>query len=591
MSKEKRYLITTADEQTWKSDRPVIFLGEWCRLYARKHIWQSMDAIVAAPYGLGLAKKDADYAEAVALEDQLLPLMCNALNKYHRTNHGTRFWRIVLGHWLRRYVNVMLNRVKTLEQCLQMHKLSGVTVYSNDNYTLATFDSYSAIWAFNDEYWNNALNVRILDLLGTTSCQVEVIEGCTLQNFHFNTLAATPTLKRQTLNWGLQKGSKLTDCFARDNDVFITNSYLPKKDEIKLQLALRQFPQLWSSPKLEVLVKPDNPLRERLANKFANSKGHNLQHILYKMAFELLPICYLEGYAALSDLVKQQPFPKEPKLIFTSNNYDTDEVFKLWAATKVESGCKYIIGQHGNNYGTHRHMHPTIEETTADKFITWGWTDGLPQHTPAFIFKTAARKADNFNPQGGLLLIELPLPDRITTWDGYLEFEYYFKEQQKFVRYLENVYRQHLTIRLHSMSRYMSWSEEARWREFDPSLKIDTGSTSIRELILKSRLVVHSYDSTGILETLSQNIPTLAFWQNGFDHLRESAKPYYQLLVDAGIVHFTPESVVQKVKAVWDDVDAWWLHDDIQDVRNKFCERYARVSKSPVSELKTIIKI
>jgi hypothetical protein len=57
-----RYLITTADERTWKFDRPVIFLGEWCRIYDRKHIWQGMDAIVAAPYGLTQSKKDADYA-------------------------------------------------------------------------------------------------------------------------------------------------------------------------------------------------------------------------------------------------------------------------------------------------------------------------------------------------------------------------------------------------------------------------------------------------------------------------------------------------------------------------------------------------
>lgn len=62
MPRKQRYLITTADERTWKFDRPVIFLGEWCRIYDRKHIWQGMDAIVAAPYGLTQSKKDADNA-------------------------------------------------------------------------------------------------------------------------------------------------------------------------------------------------------------------------------------------------------------------------------------------------------------------------------------------------------------------------------------------------------------------------------------------------------------------------------------------------------------------------------------------------
>ena len=58
MIKKKRYLITTEDEATWKFDRPVIFLGEWCRLYDRKHIWQNIDAIDAKPYVLDVISKD-----------------------------------------------------------------------------------------------------------------------------------------------------------------------------------------------------------------------------------------------------------------------------------------------------------------------------------------------------------------------------------------------------------------------------------------------------------------------------------------------------------------------------------------------------
>ena len=57
MSNIGRYLITTADERTWKFDQPAIFLGEWCKLYDRKHIWLKMNAIVAEPYGLDLNNK------------------------------------------------------------------------------------------------------------------------------------------------------------------------------------------------------------------------------------------------------------------------------------------------------------------------------------------------------------------------------------------------------------------------------------------------------------------------------------------------------------------------------------------------------
>ncbi len=118
----------------------------------------------------------------------------------------------------------------------------------------------------------------------------------------------------------------------------------------------------------------------------------------------------------------------------------------------------------------------------------------------------------------------------------------------------------------------------------------ELGGVPIRDLIAKSRLVVHSYDSTAILETFSQNIPTLAFWQNEFDHLRDSAKPYYQLLLDAGIVYLTPEAAAKKVNEIWADVDGWWASASVQDARKRFCDRYARVSQHPAADIAKIFR-
>ena len=100
---------------------------------------------------------------------------------------------------------------------------------------------------------------------------------------------------------------------------------------------------------------------------------------------------------------------------------------------------------------------------------------------------------------------------------------------------------------------------------------------------------MHSYDSTGLLETLSQNIPTMAFWQDGLSHVREGAKPYYQCLIDAGIIYTSPTSIAEKVNDVWPDVDNWWGSDEVQAARKYFCDRYARVSNQPISDLKQIL--
>ena len=585
MPKTPRYLITTHDERTWEFDRPVIFLGEWCRLFERKNIWENMDAIVAEPYGLGLVNKDADNAEARMLEENLFLILCNILNQQNNLQHEERFWRITLGHWLRCYVNIIVNRVKTLEKFMQMYQISGTKTYLNNSYILATKNSISMTWASNDPHWNNVLIMRILDLLGT-KFPVDYIKVDDSLSFQISFL---DPLKKRILKWVYRQLQKLLSFISKDSDAFIISSYLPKKVEIKLQIALRQFPQFWISPTFEISEKYDLKLRRKLSNQIRNKSKNYLENILSEMLFELLPICYLEGFPNITDLAKKQSWPKYPKFIFTSNNFDTDELFKVWLATKVESGSKYFAGQHGSNYGTHRYINRTIEEVTAERFITWGWKDELCQHTPAFIFKTAEAKNANYNSQGFLLLVELCIDHRVTIWDDYAEFNNYFKEQNDFVSLLSSAVKKQLIIRLPASHKNFKWNEEARWKAFDSSLKIDNGSSNLVNLISQSRLVVYSYDSTGMLENLSKNIPTVVFWQNNFDHLRDQAKPFYQALVDAEILHLTPVSLTKKINKIWNDIDYWWNENKVQEARKYFCEKYARQSKNPVCELKKIL--
>ena len=70
----KRLLVTTALEETWEVDAPLLFLGEWCRAYNRKHIWSKMDAVVARPFGIEPAQKasDIDYVDELDQKQSVL---------------------------------------------------------------------------------------------------------------------------------------------------------------------------------------------------------------------------------------------------------------------------------------------------------------------------------------------------------------------------------------------------------------------------------------------------------------------------------------------------------------------------------------
>ena len=166
----------------------------------------------------------------------------------------------------------------------------------------------------------------------------------------------------------------------------------------------------------------------------------------------------------------------------------------------------------------------------------------------------------------------------------------YMEEQFRFVEKIPEHIHQNLIVRLHTPYEELRCFEEQRWNDRSPDTKIEGGVLNIRKLISQNRLIVHSYDSTGILQTLALNIPTICFWRNSLSHLLPSAKPFYELLHNANILFYTPEAAAEFIGLHWDCISEWWQSDKVQDARQIFCDKYARTSDHPVQELKNILK-
>lgn len=589
MKQQSFLLIPTADELTWKFDRPVLFLGEWCRRFNRRNIWENMDAVVAAPYGCGKTQKDIDRNQAKYLETKYFPFLCRELNRFHEVNYSERFWKILLGSWFERYCTLILNRVRTIEICLVTYNIDSVVQYSQEGYLLATEDSQSSMVASSDDIWNHYLALQILELLPTHKISRIIVPSKTPKSFRDKQEEKTLSLKHRLKASFYNQIRNIALRFTRDSDAMIIGSYLSLKTEILLQMALGQFPKWLIAQKLGLQVPPNIEVRRELTDQMRKETDDPLENIFQELLFQLLPTCYLEGFDHLNRRANEQPWPSKPKFIFTSNNFEYDEIFKLYSARKMLDGVPLIFGQHGNNYGTHRYLFELVEETVCDKFITWGWTGNLKQHTPAFLFRNAGKKIKQHNPQGGLLLVETHQERRYQTWDTSIEFLKYFENQVEFVGDLNLEPQGMLTVRLPLGAEKLFGYEIEKWKDVDPSIGVESGMLAMDELITNSRIIVHSYDSTGLLETLSRNIPTLAFWPNNLDHLRDSVLVDYRHLVDAGIVYLTPESAAKKVNEIWNNVGDWWLSEEVQNARAQFCMKYARESEHPIKDLKKIL--
>lgn len=580
-----RYLITSPNEKAWKFDRPVIFLGDWCLREDRKHIWSKLDMIIAEPFSLPINERKNNLKLLNEYRNKIFPSLVVELNKIHKTKMSERSWKILIGDWFIRYSDVIYNRFKTLEQCFKKYKINGVTILINTKYNLATQNSHSSLWDFSSDEWNDLLYSEIIsNHFNDINLKIEKIIFSEQVNTTYKLSSYRAFIKR-----AINKFNKFSFyIFGRNTDAFFLSTYLPKIDELKINFLLKQFPVIWSlghSHEIKKFFIHNKMQRAKASLSFSRTYDDNYEFLIRYYLFKAIPRIYLEGFFFLKNLALKQNWPNNPKFIFTSNSHDFDDIFKMYTIINIEKNkTLYYIGCHGSGFFSY-YENPTNAEITADKYITWGWNHGLKNHVPAFIIKKPIKKNKSYNCKDSLVLIELPLSHRITSWDNFAEHKLYLINQFELVKKLKFSIKSKLIIRLHPSSKFKFFSEFKKWKAEFPDLNIDDGITSFNRLQKSARLLLFGYDSSGFAQALEANIPTIAILQVGFDQLNNFSIPYYSPLIDAGILHVSSDSAAKKINEIWDDVDKWWQTDEVQISRLLYCKQYARSSNFKAMQL------
>lgn len=587
----KRFLATSSDPNTWNLKKPIIFLGEWCKKYSKKKNWEKINYITADPYGITNQEKEKDAHLSKSIEKELTSIIKNNLNKLHNLNYDERLWQIILGPWLKRYSSLIVNRVNVLKKCISENEINETAFYKINENFLITNNSDEQLLYFENEIWNQCLNYQILKIINNKEINIKLINfkkkklPIKIKNFSF----------KESIYRIIIFVSKFSNYLTRYNKIAIINVYINIWEQILLFLELFNFPFLRFQQKINYKSEINKNLRNSLANYNINLKDNpSTKEIAIYLLFKVLPICYLEGFNELIKIKNHSNFPIKPEYIITSVNLDTDDVFKLWVVDKILNGSKLIVYQHGNNYGTRKLTHPSLDEIISDKFITWGWKTNDQKYIASQITnRYGLNKMQNyFKKSQNILLVQNTINPSYHTEDVYYEFSNYFKNQMIFINKLNVEIREKLIIRLHSSTSFLNHFEEnLRWKDSKLNLQIDEGKLKFSKLIKKSKVIIFAYDSTGFLECLAYNIPCLAFWQNDLSHIRESVKSDFEILVKAEILFFSPKKIAYKVNNIYEDILSWWTSDKIQNARKDFCLKYANTQNPhPNKIIKNLLK-
>jgi putative transferase (TIGR04331 family) len=118
---------------------------------------------------------------------------------------------------------------------------------------------------------------------------------------------------------------------------------------------------------------------------------------------------------------------------------------------------------------------------------------------------------------------------------------------------------------------------------------IDFNKKNLSELQKKSRLNLFNYYSTGMLENLLLNIPSICYLQKDFEYQNVFFQKKIKYLVDANIVFYDKEKLLNHINKIWNNVDDWWLSDKTRNFINKFNEDF-NLGSNNYDKLKNFLK-
>src|SRR3990167_6466715 len=158
------FLALTALEDFSDTSKPILFLGEWCRKYERKAIWEKLNGSVLQSDKLSDANSYEAYQHVLFTYEKLLPKLADWLNKFHQVNHSLAYWKLLVGPFLFWYMQVVYHRFLYLEAAFLKHPDLETYGLSQDTFfTPSNTNEFLCLASYHDS-WNLQIFTQLLDL-------------------------------------------------------------------------------------------------------------------------------------------------------------------------------------------------------------------------------------------------------------------------------------------------------------------------------------------------------------------------------------------------------------------------------------------
>ena len=563
----KRNIRATCYTECWGTKfKDSVFLWQGAKNHIPYSQWDTIDChTVEDKFS---TKEDIrlghDYCKKVY--EKMLPQLSDRLNEIHQTDHPVDFWRIVCGRWFFEYICVAYEKYCYLSD-LDVENTDLVLLDKDSFYTPKDFND--SCQCFTSDFGVHQLVSHYYYLFAKRNFQSLPKE--------FGSIAKTKThftfdnIGRFVKSCLRHFAKKILP--PKKYTAILVKTYINRKIIKELSHRSKGKIKYIGLPKvISFSDRVDFKKRAKLLD--IQTENGSFEYFLVQTLYYALPKVVIEYFSNhyrifLTD-IKAKRFD-----YIVSEAWVGDFATAIYVAITKNLGKKLIFTQHGAYMEMNHTNLEWLQFAVADKYLTTGWESDHPNSVVGGFASREITDYEYLPSKKNILYVcnawVLYLVRLMNLIVGNSNSVEKLKMTLNFIDNLPDHLLKHFVLRDRPLP--FHWDSRDFLQVNKKGIRMDDASQNLLISISEARIVVIDHFSTSFAEILAMGTPFIAIHDRETDPLGEEYEDIFCKLHDAGVVHYSAESAVSKLKNIYDNVQQWWNSEIVKKAVDNLKEK------------------
>ena len=490
-----------------------------------------------------------------------LKILSRRLNKINNKSYSEKFWKKAFSLGLVRTITLLHEHFKIYQSNFDINEYQ-FNLLNQSNFFIPKDFEQQRLFLNNNGIGNEQIFTHFVDCFYPQK-KVERI-------FTKNINLSQKNFKNSLLEIFLKAKRFLKNSNNKNSSILLLGSYFKKDKKVRLiKKSKNQIKEFFLYPKKSKKVQ----LNYRIKISEYESNFDDFDKFFFTSIKYLMPKILIEDFKTYEKYFKEKLMECENLKSIICENFISHSYNSLFLAfAKEEKNIIHIYNEH--NCFSHiyaGHFSKYVEDLT-DKYYTIGWhknKNKIIKSSSLFNFKVDQEESLN-----DILFITAPFFEKFNHYSSF--FGNCNEKVDPSINFI-NLFFKNIPKKLHGLIHYKGYPKSKLYKDredyynnYHGKFKILNPEIKAKSIMKNAKLLIMDYLSTGYLEGIISDIPTIVLYDSNAYSLNKEHNLFFKPLIDSGIFQTSPLEAASLLGKIHLNPKSWWESEKVSKGRENF---------------------